>query len=59
MLESEDEIEKLQELKAWANASSFPELQVKLAKIEDEITSLKLQMKKEKKNIELKMKEGF
>ncbi|HBR95236.1 MAG TPA: hypothetical protein DEA90_13835 [Opitutae bacterium] len=59
MLHSDGDIEKLNELQAWVRASTFPNLQLKLSELESEIASLKLKIKKEKKNIEKKIKEGF
>lgn len=59
ILESESEEGKFQKLKGWVEASSFSQVRSKLEQIESEIASLKKEVKKEKRNLELKYKKGF
>ena len=59
MLDSDSEEGKLEELKKWVDASSFSQMGSKLEQIESEIALLKKEVKKEKKILELKFKQGF
>jgi len=59
MLENSSDAELLLELKKWVDASSFYQMHHALTQIESQISALKKEVKKEKKNLELKMKKGF
>jgi len=59
MLAYEDDVQKLQEVESWVKLSSISSLFDEVNDLERELEEKKTRLKKAKKEVERKMKEGF